>query len=109
MHRFNGVYTALITPFTDIGTVDYQALERIVNEQIESGIDGLVPCGTTGESPTLSHEEHDRVIAQTIKYAAGRVPVIAGTGSNATTEAIRLSQHAEDSCGGFRSGRGPSC
>ena len=97
MHRFNGVYTALITPFTDIGTVDYQALERIVNEQIESGIDGLVPCGTTGESPTLSHEEHDRVIAQTIKYAAGRVPVIAGTGSNATTEAIRLSQHAEDS------------
>lgn len=97
MHRFNGVYTALITPFTDIGTVDYQALERIVNDQIESGIDGLVPCGTTGESPTLSHEEHDRVIAQTIKYAAGRVPVIAGTGSNATTEAIRLSQHAEDS------------
>ena len=97
MHGFRGVYTALITPFTDIGTVDYQALERIVNAQIEAGIDGLVPCGTTGESPTLSHEEHDRVIAQTVKYAAGRVPVIAGTGSNATTEAIRLSQHAEDS------------
>ena len=97
MHRFRGVYTALVTPFTDLGTVDYQALERIVNQQIESGIDGLVPCGTTGESPTLSHEEHDRVIAQTVKYAAGRVPVIAGTGSNATTEAIRLSQHAEDS------------
>ena len=96
MQGFRGVYTALITPFTDIGTVDYQAIERIVNQQIEAGIDGLVPCGTTGESPTLSHEEHDRVIAQTIKYAAGRVPVIAGTGSNATTEAIRLSQHAED-------------
>lgn len=96
MHEFRGVYTALITPFTDIGTVDYQALERIVENQIEAGIDGLVPCGTTGESPTLSHEEHDRVIAQTIKYAKGRVPVIAGTGSNATTEAIRLSQHAED-------------
>lgn len=96
MHRFRGVYTALVTPFTEIGTVDYQALEKIVNTQIRSGIDGLVPCGTTGESPTLSHEEHDRVIAQTIKYAAGRVPVIAGTGSNATTEAIRLSQHAED-------------
>lgn len=96
MHKFRGVYTALITPFTDIGTVDYQALERIVDQQIEAGIDGLVPCGTTGESPTLSHEEHDRVIAQTIKYAKGRVPVIAGTGSNATTEAIRLSQHAED-------------
>ena len=97
MHRYRGIYTALITPFTDIGTVDYQALERIVNQQIEACIDGLVPCGTTGESPTLSHEEHDRVIAQTVKYAAGRVPVIAGTGSNATTEAIRLSQHAEDS------------
>ena len=97
MHDFRGVYTALITPFSDIGTVDYQSLERIVEEQIASGIDGLVPCGTTGESPTLSHEEHDRVIAQTVKYAAGRVPVIAGTGSNATTEAIRLSQHAEDS------------
>ncbi len=97
MHNFRGVYTALITPFTDIGTVDYQAFEKIVENQIECGIDGLVPCGTTGESPTLSHEEHDRVIAQTVKYAKGRVPVIAGTGSNATTEAIRLSQHAEDS------------
>ncbi len=94
--EFRGVYTALITPFTDIGTVDYSAFEKIVNFQIESGIDGLVPCGTTGESPTLSHEEHDRVIAQTVRYADGRVPVIAGTGSNATTEAIRLSQHAED-------------
>lgn len=93
---FRGVYTAMITPFTDYNTVDYASLERIVNEQIESGIDGLVPCGTTGESPTLSHEEHDRVIAQTIKYAADRVPVIAGTGSNATSEAIRLSQHAQD-------------
>ena len=94
--RFRGVHTALITPFTDIGTVDYIALERLIDFQIESGIDGLVPCGTTGESPTLSHEEHDRVIKQTIKLARGRVPVIAGTGSNATTEAIRLSQHAED-------------
>ena len=97
MHRYRGAYTALITPFTELGTVDYQSLERIVDSQIEAGIDGLVPCGTTGESPTLSHEEHDRVIAQAVKYAAGRVPVIAGTGSNATTEAIRLSQHAEDS------------
>ncbi len=93
---FRGVFTALITPFTDYGTVDYAALERIINFQIENGIDGLVPCGTTGESPCLSHEEHDRVIAQTIKFAKGRVPVIAGTGSNATNEAIRLSQHAED-------------
>ena len=67
MHNFRGVYSALITPFTDIGTVDYQALEKIVDYQIEAGIDGLVPCGTTGESPTLSHEEHDRVIAKTIQ------------------------------------------
>lgn len=95
-NRFRGVFTALITPFTEYNTVDYAALERIVNAQIEAGVDGLVPCGTTGESPTLSHEEHDRVIAQTIKYARGRVPVIAGTGSNATSEAISLSQHAQD-------------
>lgn len=93
---FKGVYTALITPFTDYGTVDYSALERLVEFQIENRIDGLVPCGTSGESPCLSHEEHDRVIAQTIRYAKGRVPVIAGTGSNATSEAIRLSQHAQD-------------
>ncbi len=65
--------------------------------QIESGIDGLVPCGTTGESSTLTHDEHDRVIALTVEYADGRVPVIAGTGSNATSEAIQLSQHAEQS------------
>lgn len=96
MKNFKGVFTALITPFTDINTVDYAALERLVANQIECGIDGLVPCGTTGESPTLSHEEHDRVIAQTIRFAAGKVPVIAGTGSNATHEAIRLSQHAQD-------------
>ena len=96
MRTFRGVYTALITPFMEIGNVDYHALERIIEFQIEGGIDGLVPCGTTGESPTLSHEEHDRVIAKTIQYARGRVPVIAGTGSNATSEAIRLSQHAED-------------
>lgn len=95
-NTFRGVFTALITPFTEYNTVDYSALEKLVDAQIEAGIDGLVPCGTTGESPTLSHEEHDRVIAQTIKFARGRVPVIAGTGSNATSEAIRLSQHAED-------------
>ena len=96
-NTFKGVFTALITPFTEYNTVDYASLEKLVDAQIEAGIDGLVPCGTTGESPTLSHEEHDRVIAQTIKFAAGRVPVIAGTGSNATNEAIRLSQHAQDS------------
>lgn len=93
---FRGVYTALITPFTKHGSVDESALERIIANQIAEGVDGLVPCGTTGESPTLSHEEHDRVIELTVKFAAGRLPVIAGTGSNATSEAIRLSKHAED-------------
>ncbi len=93
---FRGVYTAMITPFTENGFVDEHALKSLVEYQIHNGIDGLVPCGTTGESPTLSHAEHDRVIELTVKYAAGRVPVIAGTGSNATSEAVRLSKHAED-------------
>ncbi len=92
-----GVHTALITPFTQEGYVDQAALKRLIDFQIENGIDGLVPCGTTGESPTLSHEEHDRVIKLTVDYADGRVPVIAGTGSNSTAEAVRLSQHAEAS------------
>ncbi len=92
---FRGVHTALITPFTSTGAVDIGAFKRLVEYQIESGIDGLVPCGTTGESSTLTHDEHDRVIALTVEYADGRVPVIAGTGSNATSEAVQLSQHAE--------------
>ncbi len=94
---FRGVHTALITPFTSTGAVDIASFKHLVEYQIEAGIDGLVPCGTTGESSTLSHEEHDRVIALTVEYADGRVPVIAGTGSNATSEAIQLSQHAEHS------------
>ena len=94
---FSGVYTALITPFTATGSVDIRAFKRLVEFQIDSGIDGLVPCGTTGESSTLTHDEHDRVIALTVQYARGRVPVIAGTGSNSTVEAIQLSQHAEQS------------
>ncbi len=92
---FRGVHTALITPFTSTGSVDIGAFKRLVEYQVDSGIDGLVPCGTTGESSTLTHDEHDRVIALTVEYADGRVPVIAGTGSNATSEAIQLSQHAE--------------
>jgi 4-hydroxy-tetrahydrodipicolinate synthase len=94
---FRGVHTALVTPFTSTGAVDIGAFKRLVEYQIDSGIDGLVPCGTTGESSTLTHDEHDRVIALTVEYANGRVPVIAGTGSNATIEAIQLSQHAEQS------------
>ena len=85
----------MITPFTSTGAIDMGGFKRLVEYQIESGIDGLVPCGTTGESSTLTHAEHDRVIELTVKYANGRVPVIAGTGSNATSEAIQLSQHAE--------------
>lgn len=94
---FKGVFTALITPFTTTGAVDIGAFKRLVEYQVQQGINGLVPCGTTGESSTLSHDEHDRVIALTVQYAGGRVPVIAGTGSNSTDEAIQLSQHAEQS------------
>jgi len=97
MTNLLGVYTALITPFTKEGAFDENAFRDLIEFQIKSGINGLVPCGTTGESPTLSHEEHDRVIQLTVETAAGRVPVIAGTGSNATSEAIQLSQHAEKS------------
>ena len=87
----------MITPFTAAGAIDIGAFKRLVENQIDSGIAGLVPCGTTGESSTLTHDEHDRVIALTVQYAGGRVPVIAGTGSNSTAEAIQLSQHAEQS------------
>lgn len=90
-----GAFTALITPFRD-GQVDYERLKQNVAFQISEGIDGLVPCGTTGESPTLSHEEHDKVIQTVVEASAGRVPVIAGTGSNSTEEALRLTQHARE-------------
>ena len=94
---FKGSITALITPFSaDGGQVDEGALERLVNRQIEAGTHGLVPVGTTGESPTLSHDEHMRVVERTIKTAAGRVPVIAGSGSNSTREAIMLTRHAQE-------------
>jgi 4-hydroxy-tetrahydrodipicolinate synthase len=92
---FSGAITALVTPFKN-GKVDEEALRQLIEFQIESGINGLVPCGTTGESPTLSHEEHDRVIEITIDAAKKRVPVIAGTGSNSTAEALRLTKHAFD-------------
>jgi len=91
---FKGSFTALITPFDGDG-VDYDAFARLVEFQIQSGTHGLVPVGTTGESPTLSHEEHERVVETCIAAAKGRVPVIAGAGSNSTTEAIDLSRHAQ--------------
>ena len=91
---FKGSFTALITPF-DGGEVDYDAFGRLVEFQIEAGTHGLVPVGTTGESPTLSHDEHQRVVEACIAGAKGRVPVIAGAGSNSTKEAIDLARHAE--------------
>ena len=92
---FKGSMVALVTPFTDHG-VDEWKLAELVQYQIKNGTKGIVPCGTTGESPTLSHEEHDRVIEITVDVVHKRVPVIAGTGSNSTTEAIRLTRHAEE-------------
>mgnify|MGYP006286441363 FL=1 len=94
MPRFVGSMVALVTPFRD-GEVDFDALGRNIEEQIDQGTMGLVPCGTTGESPTLSHDEPDTVVAFTVEKAAGRVPVIAGTGSNSTEEALRLTRHAQ--------------
>jgi 4-hydroxy-tetrahydrodipicolinate synthase len=91
---FTGSYVALVTPFKN-GTVDEKALGDLIEWQIERGTNGLVPCGSTGESATLTHEEHDRVIALTVEVSRRRVPVIAGTGSNATHEAIRLTKHAK--------------
>jgi 4-hydroxy-tetrahydrodipicolinate synthase len=93
--RIKGSLTALITPFKD-GKVDEAAFRALVNWQIAEGSNGLVPCGTTGESPTLSHEEHNRVIELCVEEAKGRVPVIAGAGSNSTGEAIMRTRHAKE-------------
>ena len=92
---FQGSMTALITPFKD-GKVDEDAFQSFVEWQIDEGTEAVVPCGTTGESPTLSHEEHMRVTESCIEAVAGKVPVIAGTGSNSTDEAIMLTKHAKD-------------
>lgn len=90
---FGGAIVAIVTPFKN-GQVDEEAFRNLIEEQIAAGTDGIVPCGTTGESTTLSHEEHDRVIEITIDAVKKRVPVIAGTGSNSTAEALRLTRHA---------------
>lgn len=94
MKKIQGSIPALVTPFRD-GEVDFAALEALVEWQIAEGSTGLVPVGTTGESPTLSHEEHEAVVEAVVRAAAGRVPVIAGAGSNNTAEAVRLIRHAE--------------
>jgi 4-hydroxy-tetrahydrodipicolinate synthase len=95
MSSFRGAYTALVTPMKD-GRVDDDGLTRLVEAQIEGGIDGLVPCGTTGESSTLSHAEHIRVVEVTMRATAGRVPVLAGAGSNCTREAIDLARACKE-------------
>jgi 4-hydroxy-tetrahydrodipicolinate synthase len=92
--QFYGCYTALVTPFTANG-VDEAALDTLIEWQVAEGVHGIVPCGTTGESPTLTTDEHNRVIERAVKAVKGRVKVMAGTGSNSTAEAIAFTQHAE--------------
>jgi len=94
---FSGCHIPFVTPFKDDYSLDVEGLRRLINYLIEEEkVDGLVPCGTTGESPTLDHKEHNLVIEITVKEARGRVPVIAGTGSNSTQEAILMTRHAEE-------------
>jgi 4-hydroxy-tetrahydrodipicolinate synthase len=92
---FSGAMTAIITPFRD-GRIDQEALERLVEFQITNGISAIVPCGSTGESATLSHQEHAEVVRLVVKFTKGRVPVIAGTGSNSTAEAQSLTKAAKE-------------
>src|SRR5687767_3698274 len=92
--RLRGSLTALVTPFQN-GSVDESAFRELVDWQIAEGTNGLVPVGTTGESPTLTHEEHKHVVEWCVDQAKGRVPVVAGAGSNSTAEAVSLAKHAE--------------
>jgi len=91
---FTGTYTAIVTPFRD-GDIDEPALERLIKNQVRAGVDGIVPVGTTGESPTLSYEEHIQVIELSVKFAAGRIKVLAGSGGNSTHEAVYLTEQSE--------------
>src|SRR5215510_5148041 len=91
---FTGTHTAIVTPFRN-GAIDEPALERLIKLQIKGGVDGIVPVGTTGESPTVDYKEHVHIIALSVEFAAGKVKVLAGTGGNSTSEAIFLTQHAE--------------
>jgi len=91
---FTGTFTALVTPFRD-GELDEAAFEKLVRSQIKGGVDGIVPVGTTGESPTLDYDEHLKVIELAVKFSGGKLPVLAGTGGNSTQEAIFLTQEAE--------------
>ncbi len=93
---FEGAYTAIVTPFGADGQVDYETFAKLIEVQVSAGMDGIVPVGTTGESPTLDIDDHNLVIEKSIELAAGRIKVIAGTGANSTSEAISLTKHAKD-------------
>ena len=93
---FEGAYTAIVTPFTKEGHVDYGKLERCIEDQIQGGVDGIVPVGTTGESPTLDHNEHRKVVEASVGFVRKRAKVIAGTGGNSTAEAVELTLHAKE-------------
>ncbi|MDP8236937.1 MAG: 4-hydroxy-tetrahydrodipicolinate synthase [Candidatus Erginobacter occultus] len=92
---FQGSMVAIVTPFKD-GEIDFDTLGKLIDFQVKNGTDAIVPCGTTGESPTLTHQEHDRVVQYVVEKVAGRAKVIAGAGSNSTAEALQLTRHAED-------------
>jgi 4-hydroxy-tetrahydrodipicolinate synthase len=91
-----GVFTAIVTPFTKDGTLDETTFRKLIDKQVAAGVAGIVPCGTTGESPTLSNDEHKRVISICCEQVAGRCEIIAGTGSNSTDEAINMTKHAKE-------------
>lgn len=95
-NRFNGVFTALVTPFTEVGTIDWTAFDATLERQLEAGIAGLVPVGTTGEAATLSSEEAEAVIKRTVERTAGRAYVLAGTGSNSTAKTVEATKRASD-------------
>ncbi len=90
--KFQGLYTAIITPFkSNAKEIDFDAYKKLIEKQIQAGVQGVIPCGTTGESPTLTHDEHKELVAKTVEFVKGRIQVIAGAGSNSTKEAIELS------------------
>jgi 4-hydroxy-tetrahydrodipicolinate synthase len=101
---FTGTYTAIVTPFKN-GLLDEAALKRLVKNQIKGGVDGIVPVGTTGESPTVDYDEHIRIIELCVKFAAGKIKVLAGTGGNSTSEAIYLTSRRKSRRGRFAAGR----
>ena len=90
-----GLYTAIVTPFKEDGSLDEESFRALIEEQVTAGVSGIVPCGTTGESPTLDYKEHDEVIKMTVDQVKGRCEIMAGTGSNSTREAIEITKHAK--------------